>query len=429
MVTIANGIVFHSLSLFIQDTKDLISAHVKKSIAVQIKSDQQVISSHGKARKAALQHWIKSDQPLSWTPNNSRSSGAYMLLITILHSDPYSKPSDLQKSLESYSYTHVAKLMCNISKKGKPVAPVTPNGSFFPCLPLALARIQNSLPFCENESPEAPVIAIFSKMLSKLKIHFIPWHKCETQNSHAYVVQANWWMMIKASPMAELSQQLPKKPEEVHAEITDHVMAADPNAPWSLPRLLQDMGPLWRKYTLPSDWSLDAASIPSSIPGSENHYVRATYEYVEAQYNGRLWWHHLSLVWGILFSKITPYVFAPRGNVPLTTAPLNDQIHGLKWERGTSKNHGGCSMPLPFVTMVSTTILALLDSSSPLSKRIAENKNALGKPWTTKHGMSQSRNLMVSQSLMTCLFREQGNTCGQPDTHRRCRCKTEYSFV
>jgi hypothetical protein len=35
---------------------------------------------------------------------------------------------------------------------------------------------------------------------------------------------------------------------------------------------------------------------------------------------------------------------------------------------------------------VSTTIFALLDSNSPLSKRAAQNKNAFGDPWTSKHG-------------------------------------------
>ena len=384
-LTVANAVAFHCLSLFLQDTKDLIAAHVKNNIALQIKSDQQLISSHGKARKAALQAWLKSDKPLSWVAADSRNSGAYLQLITILNSDPRSAPEELQKSPDLCSSQQVAKLIYQISKRDKPTAPVSPTGSFFPALPLAFTRIRNSLPHSDN--PDTPIIPIFAKMLTKMNIHFIPWHKCESQNTRAYVVQPNWWLFIKSSPMAQINQQLPKQPEEVHAEVADHAMSTDPNAPWSLPQNLQDMGPLWNKYSLPSDWSLNAASLPASCPGHANHYVRATYEYVEAHYDGRIWWHHLALVWGILFSKVTPYVFAPRDDTPLTNGLLDDQIHRLPWQKRTFQNHGGVSVPLPFITMVSTTILALLDSNSPLSVRASQNKNALGNHWTAKHGM------------------------------------------
>jgi hypothetical protein len=385
-LTLANAVAYHSLSLFLQDTKDLVTAHVKHDIDVQIKSDQQLISSHGKRRKMALNTWIKSEAPLSWTADDSQTSGAYLQLITILGSNPNSSPSELQRSPDLYSHFQLATRLYKICTCQKATAPVCPNGSFFPVLPLAIARIRLSLPCLDNQAPDAPIISIFAKMLRKMKIDFVPWHKCETQNSRAYVVQPNWWMMMKATPMAEINQGLPKQPEQVNAELADYVMLSDPNAPWDLPDTLQDMGPLWNKYKLPSDWSLDAASLPASHPGDKNYYVRHTYEYMETHYDGRIWWHHLALVWGILFSKVTPYVFASKKDMQLSRGSLDEQIHMLPWETRTTKNHGGVSMPLPFVTMVSTTIFALLDSNSPLSKRAAQNKNAFGDPWTSKHG-------------------------------------------
>ena len=264
-------------------------------------------------------------------------------------------------------------------------APMTNNGVFFPALQIAISRIQKTLP-CSVEQRHA-IVAVFAKMLMKMKIHFVPWCKSDRQNSRAVIARADWWMIIKATPMAEITRHLPKEPEQVNEEVAVHIMSRDRNAPWSLPDKLQDMGALWNKYLLPTDWSLEAASLPPSSPGQENHYIRETYEYVQANYNGRIWWHHLAFVWGYLFSKVPPYVFPPRGNVTLHGRDLDAQIHALPWLERSSKNHGGCSDPLPFVTMMSTAIFALLDTNSPLNIRAAKHKNAFGKPWSNKHGM------------------------------------------
>jgi hypothetical protein len=400
------AIAFHSITLLVQDWKDLINAHVKSSISNQIRSDQQHISKYGKARQAALKEWNKSDSPFSWAAANLNHAGSYVHLLILLKEDHRSRPSELQKSPESYTYIQLAKRLCNISAMLNPVAPVSLSGSFFTALPLAIKRIRSTLPLSGSTDPGSYVISIYAKVLKKMNIHFIPWHKCEMRVvNRAYAVQPDWWMMLKACPMAEMEKTLPKEPQDAHAELANHIMNTDPNAPWSLPPHLDDMGTLWDKYTLPSDWSLDAASLPSSPPGHPNYYVRETYEYVENNYNGRIWWHHLALVWGILFSKITPFVFGPK-NPALGSRDLDREIRALPWSKTTSQNHGGCSNPVPFITMISTTIFALLDSASPLSVRAAQNKNAFGNAWTSKHGVSSSHDFMQALINYYYLFRE-----------------------
>ena len=389
-VMAANAIAFHTLCLFLQDTRDLITAHVKTDIAKQMKSDQRLIKTHGNARKAALDSWLASTHPLSWTGSGSQTGGAYAQLLYILNSDPYSPLSRLQTHPDSYSYRDIAILMYQHAVKPHFSAPICRNGAFPPALPRAVSYIQRTLPCSDNQ--KQAVVAVFAKMLMLMKIHFVPWYKHDGPKSRALKTRADWWMVIKATPMAEITKHLPKEPEQVNEDIAEHVMSTDPNAPWSLPDKLQDMGALWNKHLLPSDWSLEVASIPPSSPGQENHYIRETYEYVQAHYNGRIWWHHLAFVWGYLFSKVTPYVFPPRGQVVLQGGDLDAQIHALPWLERSSKNHGGCSDPLPFVTMMSTAIFSLLDTQSPLNIRASKKKNALGKPWSAKHGRKQCLN-------------------------------------
>jgi hypothetical protein len=382
-LTIANSIAFHTISLFLQDAKDLVTAHVKKGISTQIKSDLRFISSHGKARRTALNAWNKSDQPLSWSSQDSHTGGGYAQLMTILNSDPSSPATALQTSPVQCSYSEIASLLYGISVKKQTMAPVWRYGIFFPALLLAVGRIKRTLPPSEGH---APVVSVLAKMLRRMKIHFIPWHKCDRKDTRAFAVHPEWWLMVKATPAADINRCLPKAPEKANEEAAERIKCADPSAPWELPTKLQEMGLLWNKYLLPTDWSLDAASLPSSNPAKANHYVKETYEYVESHYDGSIWWHHMSFVWGYLFSKMVPYVFLDRGCIDLHHGPLDDQIHSLPWIRRTSQNHGGCSMPGPFITMVSTTIFALLDANSPLRIRATKNRNALGSHWTSKHG-------------------------------------------
>jgi hypothetical protein len=399
----------------------MVNTHVKTSISSQMKSDQLLVSNFGKQRSKALQAWNKSDKPLSWADTDSAESGAYMQLLLILHDDPRSRPTELKKSRESLSYQQLAKLFSNIVRRQKAVAPVSHNGSFFHALPLSFSKIRNMVPSSENDDDsDSVVISIFSKILKKMGIHFVPWHKCERDDTRATAVQPDWWLIVKASPLAELNNSLPKEPQEVHAEVANEIMSSNPNAPWTLSTKLQDMGPLWMKYTLPTDWSLSAASLPATNPGNPVHYIKATYEYVESHFDGRIWWHHLALVWGILWSKIVPFVFSPR-SPSVGPGDLNDEIRALRWLQGTSKYHGGCSNPVPFITMVSTTIFALLDSNSPLSIRATQNKNSFGKGWTTKHGLLQ-RHVAVCWDLIKAKpFRKQRNKCDKLDQDRCCK--------
>ncbi|KIL64797.1 hypothetical protein M378DRAFT_178583 [Amanita muscaria Koide BX008] len=386
-ISLANAIAYHALSLFIQDCKNLVSAAVSSSISNQINSDDPVEVLHGKGRKEALAAWLKSSAPLSWTAGDSSQTRAYLQLLVILNEDHQRRPKPLQQARESWTYTMIAKRM--LFMKTAASAPVSPHGTFLPVIALAHERMV--LVACKKDDRDHPSVVvsdIFAKIMSKMNIHFVPWHKSDGTKTRAYAARHDWWLFLTSAPMAEINRSAPTEPQapqDVLEEVLDLAMSLDPNAPWSLPPTLQEMGTFWNKKCLPSDWSLGNASIRNSKPEDPKHYIQATYEYVQKRYSATCWWHHMGLVWAILFSKAVPFVFFDKEE-RLCAGPFTDAIRLLEWHKRKSKFHGGCSAPLPYITMVSTTIIALLEPDSPLSHYIKRHKNALGDPWTHKHG-------------------------------------------
>ncbi|KAM6490423.1 hypothetical protein JOM56_014096 [Amanita muscaria] len=309
-ISLANAIAYHALSLFIQDCKNLVSAAVSSSISNQINSDDPVEVLHGKGRKEALAAWLKSSAPLSWTAGDSSQTRAYLQLLVILNEDHQRRPKPLQQARESWSYTMIAKRMLFMTAAS---APVSPHGTFLPVIALAHERMV--LVACKKDDRDHPSVVvsdIFAKIMSKMNIHFVPWHKSDGTKTRAYAARHDWWLFLTSAPMAEINRSAPPEPQapqDVLEEVLDLAMSLDPNAPWSLPATLQEMGTFWNKTCLPSDWSLGNASIRNSKPEDPKHYIQATYEYVQKRYSATCWWHHMGLVWAILFSKAVPFVF------------------------------------------------------------------------------------------------------------------------
>jgi hypothetical protein len=160
-------------------------------------------------------------------------------------------------------------------------------------------------------------------------------------------------------------------------------------APWVLPEHLYLMGVLWDKKVLPEEWTLDAASVKSTDLTAGGEYIRRTYEYVKSNYDGTIWWHHMGFVWALMFSKITPYVFAEKSTVLFKRGEkeLTAAARRIPWVPSGTSKHKGVTDPGPYIPMVTVTIIALLDKKSPLSIYMASNSNGFGKPWTSKHGM------------------------------------------
>jgi hypothetical protein len=394
---IAKSIVFYCLMIFIQDCKDLVSNALTRDIQRQLRISP--LASHASRRKQALSSWLKSTNALAWNESNTGDiTSTYSNLVLALADTPDTLDSGLLKVKESWNYQHLAQHLIDSVTTGIQLsAPIIKKGFFVTAFPIALKEI-NHLLDQNQEKPSSKVTALIAYMLQKMQIHFVPWHKpsSSTQRGRApHAVSHNHWMFINHSSThitpAQKLALYKSDPDARLKEIVAIASTSDTSAPWSVPDSLQDMGSLWKKVVLPEEWNVKNASLDKLDNQSGAAYVLDTYEYVELTYNGNLWKHHMGLVWAILFSAILPNVFYPKemkDTIALLkgTEKVTRAICNLPWTKTTVEKRKGITVKAPYITMLSTAIIALLDNESPLRKYMDNNKNTLGKYWTDKHG-------------------------------------------
>jgi hypothetical protein len=103
----------------------------------------------------------------------------------------------------------------------------------------------------------------------------------------AYIIQGNWWMMLKAGSLALINRPSFNQPAALHAQAANHAHHLDKHAPWHLPDKLKHMGPLWDKVSLPADQALKHASLSNTQHGHKNHRpMNMSSLYMMARYGG-----------------------------------------------------------------------------------------------------------------------------------------------
>jgi hypothetical protein len=387
-VAVAQSIAFHAFKMLVQDVRDMVYFSANTSIKRSLRSIDEGESEHGSIRKQALGAWLKCANPLSWSPPGGPQNATYRQLIVILNEDAKNQPRALRETTDKVAYDQLATRLYNMGKAETAtpiIAPVHRKGAFVHALPVAIQMILRKAPSVDTAVQFT--IGIMESMLRKMEIQFLPWHH---PGGRAYIVQHDIWLIIQRRPprinTAISDDTIDENPTAALATSTANMNAT---APWVLPELLYTMGVLWDKKVLPEEWTLDAASVKSTDLTAGGEYIRKTYEYVRSNYDGNIWWHHMALVWAILFSMITPYVFAEKSTVLLgrDEKELTAAARRIPWVTPSTSKHKGVTDRGPYIPMVSATIFALLDKKSPLSIYMAQNSNSFGKPWTSKHGM------------------------------------------
>lgn len=352
---------------------------------------------HTKIRSDALKEWEKSDYALSWNGDNSGGKGGYALLLIILNEDCSARPTRLTHSKDEWPYdqlaTHIFKMG---SSSETPIsAPVVKNGCFENALSIAFKLMGHYAP--DDNLRDKFCIQILASMMKKMSIDFLPWHRDARGRSSPRIVQYDWWMMINRHNHQSIVVDLTL--EDAMESAATAMADSNPTAPWSIPKVLSEMGSLWKKTVLPEDWNVTEASLSHTRTKVGHEYVWKTYEYVEQHYDGRVWKHHMALVWAILFSRVTPYLFfdkPDRFDQYRDPHEITRRIRKFPWIAGTSRYHRGVTAPKPYITMMSTAIIAIRDHNSPLALRAAANSNSFGTAWTDKHGK-------ICVSLTICL--------------------------
>lgn len=389
---LARSIAFHILDIFILDCKDFVSKAVQKNIARQVAAPPP-LRDHGKIRQEALTSWLKEDKALSWGHDGNTVPTTYNKLVALLSEDPKHPGAGVIKSTEKWTYARVVQQMLDNGVDG--FVPVSKHGYFRTALAVASKEIKKYAP--DPHNADDFVTTTIAYVMQKAKIHFVPWYTGKIQRGPlARLAHHNNWLFLNhtsyPSPHASAKTSDNPSPRTTFSRIAAKDANADPYAPWSVPDSIQDMRTLWSKATLPVDWAMEHASLGSLREDSKTEYVHKTYRFVRDSYDGTNWKHHLGLVLAILITPVLPLIFYPKDTTSTVgkangEAEVTRAIRQLPWVKPTSKNHKGVTAQKPYITMLSTALIAMMDDRSALHQYAHTNKR-FGDPWTDKHGKS-----------------------------------------
>lgn len=391
----AKSIAHYCLTVFIQDCKELVSTAVSKELEEQLQSTPD-LAPHISRRKKALAQWKKSDTPLAWHDHDKPDTATYNNLVLALAQDPDALNEGLLPSSDSWTYFLLAKHFMHVATfPARLSAPFSRKGFFINILPLALKELKHLVCTKESDS-DSNICATLAYMMNKMKIHYVPWHRPPVENQRGSAPRAvshrHWMFLIRTTGKGEQVIPKPTGTMEKVKEIGRTAAMLDKSAPWSVPGQLEEMGPMWKKVVLPHEWQIKNASLGRVENLTDGKYVADTYRWVESTYNGELWKHHMGLVWAILYSAILPNIFCDKKlkdsivNIK-NELKLTQEIRRFPWIQTTCEMLKGITAREPYITMLSTMIIALLDNGSPLQEYLNDHKNAFGENWTSKHGM------------------------------------------
>jgi hypothetical protein len=372
-------IIFHALSIFVNDIRQLVQNHVEKSTYALVNHPDQMIASHAEQRREALKKWLKFKSPLSWV-SESETAGNVVSLSLMLCEDPSAANPVL--ALSNITYEAVVQNLAKFTTQANVVrpAPLTAQGAFQYTLPIAFQMGSRMVP-AGNDKLEYWNNAMVAVMKS-MCIHLIPWHK----GGNAYATDPTIWKSLRRSSGLVIAQTVSLE-DRIKAG-ADRLLRQDPHATWDLPDRLSDMKALWKKEVLPTCWSLAIASLPEDRP--DTRYVLDQYNYVSKNYDGTKWHHHLALIVAICFSRVVPNICVNKtATITSSDGPgATDEIRALEWVPAQSASKKGTSAPLPFIVMMSTALIGFWDSKSPLNTYLRSKSYNLGASWTDKHGNS-----------------------------------------
>ena len=366
-------LIYTTLKALTVDSKRLVSKAVTSACNVDLQSKDERVSSAATKRLESLAKWQKCKHPFAWDePGMPAGQQTYQMLSKLFPQDD----NPVQKSKNTHvSYSKVSQILVNfgVDDGAKTVpAPLVKDGT---CPMLLRMAVPVTLKAFNQNQMEA-TISLWEQGLKAMHIDYLPWHG---QHRNATSTTHKSWAYLQ-KPFSPIALELLDEDDDLHENAT---MAAneDPSASWTVPTRISEMGPLWDKIVLPLEWKLENATLDRS----EGHkYVKDTYVWVSTNFDRSKPEHDLALILAIMFSKVLPNISLEKTDISseLTGNELTRQIRGLPWLPPTRK---GTSSPPPYITMMSTYIIALLDSRSPLRIHLQNHNNTFGNPWTDKH--------------------------------------------
>ncbi|KAG2060493.1 hypothetical protein BDR06DRAFT_1002397 [Suillus hirtellus] len=226
-----------------------------------------------------------------------------------------------------------------------------------------------------------------------LKVNHVPWCIPPTGRNGvpSSVVVHDVWLNLGAAerPLTKPSASFLTWQESLHMaalQSSEAMELSDTRGDWNaLSVHLNKFSSILHKTILPVEWDKNTASLATC-----SQYVADTYNYIQNAFNPTIPLHQLAVIVAIAFAGLTPNIFAPtivKGQVPKQLNELSAYIRGQEWVSlcATSQE--------PFITMMSTFIIAMSDPGSPISQRVQSGTEI--KEWLTKH-CKQLKNVLAT---------------------------------
>jgi hypothetical protein len=392
----AASCIYTTLTALIDDSKRLVSQSVIDACKKGSYSQDEQIRVAAKNKYDILKKWQQCPFPFAWEQPGEKAASTYALIVTLLTPLEAKQMEPLKKSNSSMSLNALAEHLINLGTT-VPIpnhAPLLKSGAS----PMSLSQ---TVLLTSKLIPDSKVcLRIWVEGLEKLKIHFLPWHGNQPQSK---VTTPDFWNIFKRPAPGSIPKELQGGAAQ---EIATEASNNDPSAPWTIPQDITEMKSFWKKDVLPSDWDLKHASLSSATETEKTRYVEEAYTWVKHNFNPKKTSHRLGIILAIMFSQLLPYPAYPSNpasiiNPNLSSHNLTLKIRDLPWEKS---KHKGTTQKEPFITMMSTMIISLLDSDSSLQEHLKENNNSFGEPWTDKHG-ELYKDLQTLRVILICYCR------------------------
>ena len=390
--------------MYIQESVDLVAEAVKKRFNEKAKGTSQEAKQEAKRLKNDLIKWKALVDPLAYSPGGQIGNRTLDLVIRLVvaNVEDMQFGLNLAKPKSSMTYHEFGYRFYAMGRRSNPDAigaPLRPKGPTASLLPLAVKRLV-AIGSCTTATESMYVTDIFAHCASVMRIHFIPWHSGSLTGQRRTLLPRHdhWLILDKARgkiPATAIAVVKKANPTSASQQGSQYMTTNNSNTPWTAHAPLSEIPNMKKKINLPYDWSQENASIKQAKK-TKGQMIQKTYQWFEDNYDGRQWKHKLAIVFAILFSRIIPNVYTDpdeRGEVKdamMTTEnveELTSLVRRLSWvDTKRASGSKGSATRLPFVTTVSTYILAMMDERSPVRVDMQAKKGVVDASWSHKHG-------------------------------------------
>ncbi|OCH83892.1 hypothetical protein OBBRIDRAFT_808657, partial [Obba rivulosa] len=387
------------MSIYLRDVVQAVQS-VMAPVIARFKSDpDERLSRRGHSCEEALQSWASLTYPLEMTTAAFRP---LLLILTIEDDDPPSAlPGPADNVVSTERFVKVLWSMCRPSNPDPIRSPLFRSGyapRALQCAVKFIIRLASSLSATEHESL---ILRALLRACSHYRVAFVPWaQRRDGRGRPSHRAQVNEWKMLGRTPAVNdiipvtgrqvrdphPDDRMPSATQFTKAHTVSHF-----NAAWSVQDIsLGRLGPYLSRTVPPSDWK------PMTNVTERDGIVHRTYKWVVNNINMSDDAHKFAMLAGIVMAKSVPNIFhesdvfdAEYSSLRLKGKSLSstDRVRHLRW-RGlpkTSSGRKGFKSASPFISMVPTAIIALIEDASPLLEQCNQGKPGLDSKWTSKH--------------------------------------------